>query len=53
MAILTADYHSVFVSDTYLHVIFSVINIFGYNYRKIACVRASCLVLAVTALGNM
>jgi len=34
MAIVTADYHSVIVSDTHLNVIFSVINILGYNVSQ-------------------
>jgi len=34
MVIVTADYHSVIVSDTYLNVVFSVIKIFGYNVSQ-------------------
>jgi len=34
MAVVTADYHSVIVSDTYLNVIFTVINILGFNVSQ-------------------
>jgi len=53
MAIVTADYHSVIVSDRYLKLYSQLLTYWGIMYHKIVHVRASCLVLAVTALGNM
>jgi len=53
MAIVTVDYHSVIVSDTYLKLYSQLLTHWGIMYHKIVYVHASCLMLAVTALGNM
>jgi len=53
MAIVIADYHSFIVSDTYLKLYSQLLTYWGIMYHKIVHVRASCLMLAVTALGNM